>query len=564
MTERMTFKVAPTLRAPDKAITRVEPKLLTDCSKCEGNVNIGFFFDGTGNNLDIDTPELKHSNIARLFDTYSDKYDDGYYRRYIPGVGTPFPAIGEKGESALGSGFAIGCEQRVLFGLLWVFNSLHRAAFDDQYMFDDTQVKALCCNHSADYSAQHPDDIATLRKLGLSTGLRMPDFGGEGNREVVLKHQAKLLEEKLVRGKPRIKECFIDVFGFSRGAAEARVFCQWLDRLIIDGKFAGTILHLRFVGLMDTVASAGFWSSSIAGITGLDGGHAGWAGPEFLRIPPSVQNCVHMVAMHELRRNFPLDTITVDGVLPPHCQEFAYPGAHSDIGGGYRAGELGVSVGKSEIEGDGRKLSQIPLNHMFSCAIAAGAPMKKEPTGVKGTFNPFSVDPKLLKAFEAFLALSTMNARAMHEWLQPYLNWRWEIHKRYLSQGHVQKANESDQKLLVKFNNILISDAALLSRTANRSILRTLFDPFAKRDALAVHLLDKEAQEVLAIAQAASSTETALHAMFDGFVHDSLAGFDRASLELTGYWRYRKGFLGSRKSLIANNDGVIEKTSNTA
>ena len=65
MNKEMNFTVAPTMTAPTAAITRVEPKLLTDCSKCEGNINLGVFFDGTNNNRDTDKPKLKHSNVAR-------------------------------------------------------------------------------------------------------------------------------------------------------------------------------------------------------------------------------------------------------------------------------------------------------------------------------------------------------------------------------------------------------------------------------------------------------------------------------------------------------------------
>ncbi|MDB5973800.1 MAG: hypothetical protein JWR07_560 [Nevskia sp.] len=565
MNKEMKFKVGASLHPPTAAITRVEPKLLTDCSKCEGNVNVGLFFDGTKNNREADMPYLGHSNVARLFDAYLDKNGDGYYPAYVPGVGTPFPEVGENGESGLGGGFAIGCEQRVLFGLCWVLNALHRAAFNDQFFLSGAQVKALCRSQSVNSSIVLAEDYAELSQLGLRSGLRMPDFIGDGDRESILMGQAKLLTEKLVRGKPRIKECFIDVFGFSRGAAEARVFCNWLDRLLTGGTLAGVVIHIRFLGIMDTVASAGFWSSTVSGVTGLDGGHTGWADSAFLRIPASVQNCVHMVAMHELRKNFPLDTVTIDGVMPPHCQEYAYPGSHSDIGGGYRSGELGVSVGKTNIDGDALKLAQIPLNHMLACAIAAGAPMKRIRAGnTQRAYDPFAIDPRVHNAFSEFLNFSTIRPRPAHEWLQPYLNWRWEIRKRYLSQGHVRNASENDRELLIKFNNILVADAALLDRTANRSRLTLLLNRTAQLDSLATFAFDDEARAVLAIAQAAPPANEVLHAMFDGFVHDSLAGFDHAALEMTGYWRYRKGFLGSRKRLIASHDTDVEQTSTTA
>lgn len=557
MNKEINFKIAATAKAPVAAIVSVEPTLLTDCARCEGNLNLGLFFDGTDNNADVDSKDLKDSNVARLLRAYLESPAQGYYRQYIPGVGTRFPEIREEGESSLGNGFAIGCEERVLFALLWVFNAIHRGAFSEQKFFDDAQVAALCCCQSKNSSIMRTADHSALAGLGLENGLRIPDMIGAGKRESILKDQAKRLEKKLVKGKPIIKECFIDIFGFSRGAAEARVFCHWLDDLLIDSKLAGIIVHFRFVGLMDTVASAGFWSSVVASTTGLDGGHSGWADASFLRIPASVKNCLHMVSMHELRKNFPLDTITVNGKLPPHCQEFAYPGTHSDVGGGYKPGELGISVGKSAHEGDALKLAQIPLNHMLECAVAAGAPMNLNRAAIRGNPEPFAVDPRVQKAYDDFLAISTLAPRPVHEWLQPYHNWRWEMRTRFASLHHVRNASKTDAALLIKYNNYLLADAELLEAPANRSML-SRFSPLQNAmdisQSFSRSALDNEAYAVFARAKAAAPAPDALQVIFDYFVHDSLAGFDLHSLELTGYWRYRKGFLGSPKRLIAEND----------
>lgn len=506
---------------------------------------------------------LGDSNIVRLFNAYLAKREDGYYSRYIPGVGTRFPEIREDGASSLGTGFAIGCEERVLFGLLWVINAIHRSAFNEQLFFNNAQVTALCCGQSMNSSIMLTEDCAALLDLGLETGLRIPDMVGDGMRKSILKDQIGKLEKKLAKGRPVIKECFIDIFGFSRGAAEARVFCHWLDDLLVDGKLAGIIVHFRFLGLIDTVASAGFWSSIVAGVTGVtgvDGGHSGWADSKFLRIPASVKNCVHMVAMHELRKNFPLDTITVDGGLPPHCQEFAYPGAHSDVGGGYRPGELGISVGKDAYEGDALKLSQIPLNHLLGCAVAAGAPMDKKRAVRDYNPKPFAIDPRVQKAYDDFLKKSTLAPRAVHEWLQPYLNWRWEVHTRYASLDHVRNANKTDAALLIEYNGYLMDDAQLLNAPVERSLLGLFLPPVQDamiiKRAMSLAKLDSEAPAVLARAKAAAPTSMEAHVLFNHFVHDSLAGFDHHALELTGYWRYRKGFLGSPKRLIAENDSV--------
>jgi hypothetical protein len=559
MNEEINFKVAPTLSPPTAAIRRVEPKLLTDCSKCEGNINIGIFFDGTNNNRDADRPKLKHTNVVRLFDSYLDKPMAGYFRGYIPGVGTRFPEIREQGESMFGNGFGSGCEERVLFGLLYVFNALHRSAFDNQVFLTDAQVTALCCNTSLPWSEDDPDSVA-LAKLGFYSGLRLPTFVGEGMRVRILKTLAQRLQVALSKGRPIIKECFIDVIGFSRGAAEARVFCSWLDEILTNGKLASVIVHFRFLGLMDTVASAGIISSVGAGLTGGDGGHSGWAEARYLRIPASVCNCVHMIAVHELRKNFPVDTITDQGKLPAHCQEFAYPGAHSDIGGGYAPGDLGIAFGADPRSADAHKLAQIPLNHMLECAIAAGAPMKKERArSPNSTYDPFTISPEVRKAYDDFLACSTLKPRPVHAWLQPYLNWRWEHRLDYASLTQIQKANEKDRALLIKYNGQLIADAAYLTNPPKSpGMVDLLISP---KNAIAQRievekgrLFEDEAGAVLAIAKAAPPADPRLHVMFDLYVHDSLAGFDHGSVELSGYWRYRRGFVGNEKRMVAENN----------
>jgi len=565
MTEELAFSIAPTRQAPVSGVTMVVPKHQLDAGNCEENMHVGVFFDGTNNNRDEDKPKLGHSNIVRLSDAYPDSPADGVYRIYVPGVGTPFTEIGETGHSTFGNGFGLGCESRIVFGLLAVFNSIHQRAFDDLKLFSEAQVKALCRNGPG---TPLQSDEKALQGLGMNYGLLMPDMAEGYRRRQFFERQSSLLEKKLsAHGKPDVKECFVDVFGFSRGAAQARVFCQWLDQSLSGGKLAGVTVRLRFVGLMDTVASAGILSGVFGTITNSTDGHKGWAVPKNLRIPESVENCVHMVAMHELRKNFPLDELGVNGVLPPHCHEFAYPGAHSDVGGGYAPGELGISVGKTPIESDALKLAQIPLNHMLACAVAAGVPLdKKRALDTAKNYDPFAIDPRVEQAFSDFLTVSTMAARQMHSWLQPYLTWRWQVCKNYEQLSHVQKADAGDKKLLVDANKKLMRDAGLIAFKGDVSLSRRFLDfitgnPGASLKAheyqqSELSSLDPEAPVILDIAQKAPLTSAALATLFDDFVHDSYAGFTKSLVESTGYWRYRKGFRGTGEATIVRNDAV--------
>jgi hypothetical protein len=266
-----------------------------------------------------------------------------------------------------------------------------------------------------------------------------------------------------------------------------------------------------------------------------------------------------MVAMHELRRNFPLDEIGVDGKLQPGWGQHAYPGSHSDVGGGYKPGELGISVGSNPAHGDSLKLSQIPLNHMFDCAVAAGAPMKK-PRPTPGSYDPFAIHPDLAKAYDDFIAQATLAPRPMYEWLQPYLNWRWQVRDHFHTTNQVKRASQAEREILIAFNNSLINDAAAMARSAAMSlskrtleVARDIFYTGARKDLLTTTALEPEAREVLALAQRAKPTSPSFAALFDGYVHDSLAGFNSPKLELTGYWRYRKVFLGNDEPVIAAN-----------
>jgi hypothetical protein len=557
---RVILPISATQNAPAANIKKLLPTIDYSLKNCETTLNIGVFFDGTNNNKDRDVANHSDTNIGRLFGIYTSHTQAAFKRIYIPGVGTIFPEIGEYGESKAGAGCAFGCEGRVIFALLSIYNSLHQYSVKGD-LFDTSSIRALCRN-----SANVPDnyDSKTLEKLGIQHGLLQPEVGKNTNRQDYLRSQTEILQTRLKSAKPTIAECFIDVFGFSRGAAEARVFCHWLDELLVGGRLAGIPLHFRFVGIIDTVASAGFWSGTKAFLTNSTGGHGDWANADSLKLPTSVQNCVHMVAMHELRRNFPLDEIGSNGQLQPGWVQYAYPGAHSDVGGGYKPGELGISVGD-----DSMKLSQIPLNHMLECAIAAGAPMKK-PAAKPGNFDPFAIHPKLAKAYDDFISQATLAPRPIYEWLQTYLNWRWQIRDHFNTTNQVKLASKEEREILIDFNYSLINDAAAMTRTASTGFIRRMAafidDTYymgARRDALVTSALEPEAREVFALAQRAAPTPAAFAVLFDGYVHDSLAGFNAPSLELTGYWRYRRVFLGSDKDVLAANQD-LDAARNTA
>lgn len=92
-------------------------------SECQGQVHVGIYFDGTGNNRDWPGTYISgktrsresqrarngHSNVARLYDAALTDLDGGFFKYYVPGVGTPFEEVGDTSEE--GDTLGGGCSQ---------------------------------------------------------------------------------------------------------------------------------------------------------------------------------------------------------------------------------------------------------------------------------------------------------------------------------------------------------------------------------------------------------------------------------------------------------------------
>jgi len=123
------------------------------------------------------------------------------------------------------------------------------------------------------------------------------------------------------------KKKYLDVFGFSRGAALARHFVNMVKYLKIPDKTNGGFhdIELRFLGIFDTVGSFGLPGNMID------------SGFDFHLDRDFVKRTVHLTAEHEKRGLFDLTSIKKSNneTLPGTCLEKSFPGAHSDVGGGY-------------------------------------------------------------------------------------------------------------------------------------------------------------------------------------------------------------------------------------
>lgn len=410
---------------------------------CAKTLHVSLFFDGTNNNEPADklaTPPST-TNVARLYHatlgpgngvTDEQAGEQGLYRYYMAGVGTVFEEIGEFEPSNAGLKFATGGENRINWALTRLLDVL-------RWELSGSRLSAK-------------DARSMIESMAASGWLETVSLGqasdGQGKRAAVLLPHMQALEKQIAaRPKPELLGMQLYVYGFSRGAAEARTFVNWLAELTRqeDGgyRFAGIELSVEFLGLFDTVASVG-----IADLAPFADGHMGWAN-DSQRLPDDegfLRRCVHLVAAHEQRACFPLDSIRRKARPDdPDCpsgyragsQEFIYPGVHSDVGGGYPPGEQGKALA-----GGAFVLSQVALHHMYDAAYRAGAPLQAPPLALNaqqakswpwlamddGTYKEFDIASDLIFRFNTWVdQLSSGSLEdVMIEELKLITGWRVE------------------------------------------------------------------------------------------------------------------------------------------
>lgn len=121
---------------------------------CCRSLHISLFFDGTGNNEHNDTKVAKPphpTNIAKLFHAAYplSAEKDGYFSYYIPGVGTPFPKIGEIDYSDDGLKYATGGENRINWALLRLVDALSYAIIKGAKRLDDGIAKGMLAGNES-------------------------------------------------------------------------------------------------------------------------------------------------------------------------------------------------------------------------------------------------------------------------------------------------------------------------------------------------------------------------------------------------------------------------------
>ncbi|MGE8497887.1 MAG: T6SS phospholipase effector Tle1-like catalytic domain-containing protein [Pseudomonas sp.] len=274
-------------------------------------LRIGVFFDGTGNNA-------SNSTAGRLCGAHHPVRPEDLAASCKPYMGDPDSSYGND---------------------ITNIRKLSALYLDTPTAQGDGQQKQVFRRLYVDGIGTRTGEKDNL--LGAGTG--RGSSGVEGRVQQAFARIKGLFNDLLAENPDsEVTSLTFDTFGFSRGAAAARHFANEVVRgkrgplgsLLREGAdaFSPTFndqyqrdITMGFIGLFDTVAS-------VAGLANLGNVRSAIAPGVNLHLAPQhFDHVVHLVARDEARANFALST-----VQPDHT-EITLPGAHSNIGGGYRA-----------------------------------------------------------------------------------------------------------------------------------------------------------------------------------------------------------------------------------
>ena len=282
------------------------------------DITIGVFFDGTGNNkYNVYFNQRAKEQFKKGYEAYMDKKGQ---KKYKP----------SKGYDSYKSGYSN-------VAILWEM-------YDTSIPYQEKVYIEGPGTEAPVGGSRYFDEEEGLSSSGkgdsvvIGEGLGMGDTGIDAKVDRAF----KVIEDKVLSiynnmNKKIIKSITFDVFGFSRGATESRIFARkiFVKNNLLSKKLKSCNInraneieyYINFLGLFDTVASH---KTRVLYDSSKD---------ESLYIPQNVSMVVHLVAADDYRCYFPLTTVSSAYEKEKKCIEYALPGAHSDIGGGYADAE---------------------------------------------------------------------------------------------------------------------------------------------------------------------------------------------------------------------------------
>lgn len=344
-------------------------------TECRKKLDISFFFDGTGRNLDHDTIEGRVSNIGRMFLAHLWRRDDSlsvfYRKHYYSGLGTRFEA--SISENLMGAAHRAPSEAETTRdgqlrdgaieatkdvasgnqkGRWWeVFGRSFKGSLTRPWNWvkqaRDSTIRAGA------------EAFAPIRDNSIIASVLMS--GSHTRQSAAIRDFQQSVNDVKQGSQLPLTQIRVSVFGFDFGAAMAKAFVRELLDEVCEQNgnshhYEGVEVKVAFVGLFDCVDRTHpemgplDWFHPLSPV--LDDGGA---------LHPGCQRALHLIAAHErryYRRCRPL------GGQNANWREELCPGISEDIGGGLVSDEQKTSA----------ELSRAALHRMYRQATRGGVP----------------------------------------------------------------------------------------------------------------------------------------------------------------------------------------------
>ena len=431
------------------ATSRAQQASEAGIGNCSRIWHVGLFFDGVGRNIERDAPQLRLSNIARLYRAFPDLlYDssfNSYLKLYISGLGTPFHEnMAEKLHTAMD-----GAQSSIFDDLKDHPKDRAKEAGKELlkgkkwYEVLGGQVKKL--HNPAEWrELRNAIRNNVLKKVSIEATpwLRdnplMADFlltGVDTRINSTKTTFSRAYEDAKSHSEVPIKLISVSVFGFDLGAALARKFIDILLNDICQKQgdkflYQGVPVDIIFTGLFDcsrhTPASSNngldyfvaYAGGPLRGVSAVLGEKAI---DQNTPLPKAVKSALHLVAAHERRCWRRIYRLGSDS--DKHREELL-PGCSEDIGGGLKSDEQKPSA----------ELCRVALHRMYREATMAGVPFSdfrslwKTDIDVAAYF--IMNDPVAGKSVEYWVncyqravPAKRLSLQALNHHLDSYINW---------------------------------------------------------------------------------------------------------------------------------------------
>ncbi|ENY6785899.1 hypothetical protein ACF1CY_003388 [Providencia rettgeri] len=453
---------------------------------CDRILHLGYFFDGTGRNIEQDASDSRLSNIAKLFRAFPDvthNKDKLFYdKHYFSGLGTTFnDNSADKLQAAMDSGNAsLSDDIESLPGDMLTDAGAELLKGKSWYeVLSDIKGNLISPKEWALLTIKSVSKAGGISGVEATPWLRdnplISDMMVSGVDIRLATAKSKFIEsiEKAKKeGQIPLKLVSVSLFGFDLGGAIARKFVDEIinnicekddkDRLIYQGVF----VDIPFMGLFDcsrhTAASSDdgldFVVSLIPQISVVSTLMGEKSIGYSLSVPKRVKRTLHFIAAHERRLWRPVYRTGLNN--DENHKEKLVPGCSEDVGGGLIADEQKPSS----------ELSLCTLIEMYETAEKSGVPfpefgkLDKIDTdiatyfimrdSVKGNQKSLIKTRQSVKSwvreYQKGIPENWVNVRTLNQHLDSYFIWLGEKYYEYkLELADVKSSEDSENRKFI-------------------------------------------------------------------------------------------------------------------